>query len=167
MCIPKSKLVSLLKIRWLQLYDGSLRIRLGITAGLCVLIKNYPEKGGVRYEAIYSFYFGDYGHISVQVNFEHSRRNKKSLVSRILGLGTPWEWPKYIHTWLRNSFFYIVLTLLACIGSYMCRVKPRDHFSSCFPIVFKHIWHFVGETEWLARCDEWGMCHWTWPSIIC
>ena len=51
-----------------QVYDGSLQIRLGITAGLCVLIKNYPEKGGNRYEATYSFYFGDYGHISVQVN---------------------------------------------------------------------------------------------------
>ena len=50
-----------------QLYDGSLQTRLGITAGLCVLIKHYPDKKGERYEATYSFYFGDYGHISVQV----------------------------------------------------------------------------------------------------
>lgn len=40
--------------------------RVGITAGICVLIENKPEKKGDRYEAIYSFYFGDYGHISVQ-----------------------------------------------------------------------------------------------------
>ncbi|KAK1325214.1 hypothetical protein QJS10_CPA01g01563 [Acorus calamus] len=40
--------------------------RLGITAGLCVLIQHLPEKNADRYEAIYSFYFGDYGHISVQ-----------------------------------------------------------------------------------------------------
>lgn len=30
------------------------------------MIENKPEKKGDRYEAIYSFYFGDYGHISVQ-----------------------------------------------------------------------------------------------------
>jgi allene oxide cyclase len=30
------------------------------------LIENKAEKKGDRYEAIYSFYFGDYGHISVQ-----------------------------------------------------------------------------------------------------
>ncbi|THU72240.1 hypothetical protein C4D60_Mb04t09990 [Musa balbisiana] len=48
------------------LYSGNLEKRLGITAGICVLIQHVPERGGDRYEAIYSFYFGDYGHISVQ-----------------------------------------------------------------------------------------------------
>ncbi|KAK6150953.1 hypothetical protein DH2020_015885 [Rehmannia glutinosa] len=46
--------------------QGDLKKRAGITAGLCVLIKNEPEKKGDRYEATYSFYFGDYGHIAVQ-----------------------------------------------------------------------------------------------------
>lgn len=49
-----------------KLYSGDLQKRLGITSGLCVLIQNLPEKKGDRYEATYSFYFGDYGHISVQ-----------------------------------------------------------------------------------------------------
>ncbi|XP_047149881.1 allene oxide cyclase, chloroplastic-like [Vigna umbellata] len=49
-----------------KLYSGNLEKRLGITAGLCVLIQHVPEKKGDRYEAVYSFYFGDYGHISVQ-----------------------------------------------------------------------------------------------------
>ncbi|KAJ7532947.1 hypothetical protein O6H91_13G026900 [Diphasiastrum complanatum] len=49
-----------------KLYDGSLRTRLGITAGVCILIEHNAEKNGDRYEAMYSFYFGDYGHISVQ-----------------------------------------------------------------------------------------------------
>ncbi|XP_050221497.1 allene oxide cyclase, chloroplastic [Mercurialis annua] len=49
-----------------KLYSGDLQKRLGITAGLTILIKHEPEKNGDRYEAIYSFYFGDYGHISVQ-----------------------------------------------------------------------------------------------------
>ncbi|KAG8373714.1 hypothetical protein BUALT_Bualt11G0053400 [Buddleja alternifolia] len=49
-----------------KLYTGDLKKRAGITAGLCVLIKNEPEKKGDRYEATYSFYFGDYGHIAVQ-----------------------------------------------------------------------------------------------------
>uniref|UniRef100_A0A7N0U1Q1 allene-oxide cyclase n=1 Tax=Kalanchoe fedtschenkoi TaxID=63787 RepID=A0A7N0U1Q1_KALFE len=48
-----------------KLYTGCLQKRLGITAGLCVLIKNIPTKGD-RYEAMYSFYFGDFGHLSVQ-----------------------------------------------------------------------------------------------------
>ncbi|KAE9454690.1 hypothetical protein C3L33_13428, partial [Rhododendron williamsianum] len=43
-----------------------LQKRLGITAGLCILIKNEPEKKVDRYEATYSFYFGNYGHIAVQ-----------------------------------------------------------------------------------------------------
>ncbi|PKI61922.1 hypothetical protein CRG98_017648 [Punica granatum] len=49
-----------------KLYTGDLQRRVGITAGICVLIQHVPEKSGDRYEAIYSFYFGDYGHISVQ-----------------------------------------------------------------------------------------------------
>ncbi|KAJ4829338.1 hypothetical protein Tsubulata_015458 [Turnera subulata] len=49
-----------------KLYTGDLKKRIGITSGLCVLIQHVPEKGGDRYEAIYSFYFGDYGHLSVQ-----------------------------------------------------------------------------------------------------
>ncbi|XWS34004.1 hypothetical protein CRYUN_Cryun21dG0002200 [Craigia yunnanensis] len=49
-----------------KLYSGDLQKRLGITAGLCVLIQNVPERKGDRYEAMYSFYFGDYGHLSVQ-----------------------------------------------------------------------------------------------------
>lgn len=49
-----------------KIYSGDLEKRLGITSGLCVLIQNMPEKKGDRYEAIYSFYFGEYGHISVQ-----------------------------------------------------------------------------------------------------
>nr|AHZ35333.1 allene oxide cyclase [Picrorhiza kurrooa] len=49
-----------------KLYSGDLQKRLGITAGLTVLIQHVPDKNGDRYEATYSFYFGDYGHISVQ-----------------------------------------------------------------------------------------------------
>ncbi|KAL6143723.1 hypothetical protein ACLB2K_054418 [Fragaria x ananassa] len=49
-----------------KIYTGDLEKRLGITAGLCILIESKPEKKGDRYEAMYSFYFGDYGHISVQ-----------------------------------------------------------------------------------------------------
>lgn len=49
-----------------KLYSGDLQKRLGITAGLCILIQHVPEKKGDRYEACYSFYFGDYGHMSVQ-----------------------------------------------------------------------------------------------------
>ncbi|KAI8526970.1 hypothetical protein RHMOL_Rhmol12G0040200 [Rhododendron molle] len=48
------------------LYAGDLQKQLGITAGLCILIKNDPEKKVDRYEATYSFYFGNYGHIAVQ-----------------------------------------------------------------------------------------------------
>ncbi|KAK7857271.1 allene oxide cyclase 1 [Quercus suber] len=50
------------------LYSGDLQKRLGITAGMCILIENKPEKKGDRYEATYSFYFGDYGHISVKLH---------------------------------------------------------------------------------------------------
>ncbi|GAB4828905.1 hypothetical protein Ancab_018566 [Ancistrocladus abbreviatus] len=49
-----------------KVYSGDLQKRLGITAGICILIQHSPEKKGDRYEAIYSFYFGDYGHLSVQ-----------------------------------------------------------------------------------------------------
>ncbi|KAL3527067.1 hypothetical protein ACH5RR_011723 [Cinchona calisaya] len=49
-----------------KVYTGDLQTRVGITAGICILIKNEPEKKGDRYEAIFSFYFGDYGHIAVQ-----------------------------------------------------------------------------------------------------
>ncbi|KAM7464374.1 hypothetical protein LguiA_032495 [Lonicera macranthoides] len=59
-----------------KLYSGDLEKRLGITAGICVLIQNVPEKKGDRYEAIYSFYFGDYGHLSVQgvyLTYEETR----------------------------------------------------------------------------------------------
>lgn len=52
-----------------KLYSGNLEKRIGITAGLCILIQHVPEKKGDRYEAIYSFYFGDYGHISVQGSY--------------------------------------------------------------------------------------------------
>lgn len=49
-----------------KLYSGDLKKRLGITAILTVPIKHEQEKNGDRYEATYVFYFGDYGHISVQ-----------------------------------------------------------------------------------------------------
>ncbi|KDP32930.1 hypothetical protein JCGZ_12961 [Jatropha curcas] len=49
-----------------KLYTGDLQKRIGITAGICILIEHKAEKKGDRYEAIYSFYFGDYGHIAVQ-----------------------------------------------------------------------------------------------------
>ncbi|KAL2329707.1 hypothetical protein Fmac_017288 [Flemingia macrophylla] len=49
-----------------KLYTGDLQKRIGITSGICILIQNKAEKKGDRYEAIYSFYFGDYGHIAVQ-----------------------------------------------------------------------------------------------------
>lgn len=52
-----------------KLYTGDLQKRVGITAGLCILIQNKPEKKGDRYEASYSFYFGDYGHLSVQGSY--------------------------------------------------------------------------------------------------
>ncbi|XP_028775910.1 allene oxide cyclase, chloroplastic [Neltuma alba] len=49
-----------------KLYTGCMQKRVGITAGICILIEHKPEKKGDRYEAIYSFHFGDYGHIAVQ-----------------------------------------------------------------------------------------------------
>ncbi|MQL93706.1 hypothetical protein Taro_026358 [Colocasia esculenta] len=50
----------------MQVYHGNLQKRLGVTAGICILIQHVPEKNGDRYEAIYSFYFGDYGSLAVQ-----------------------------------------------------------------------------------------------------
>lgn len=49
-----------------KIYTGDLQKRIGITAGLCILIQHVPEKKGDRYEAVYSFYFGDYGHMTIQ-----------------------------------------------------------------------------------------------------
>ncbi|XP_076914692.1 allene oxide cyclase, chloroplastic-like [Bidens hawaiensis] len=49
-----------------KVYSADLQTRLGITAGICILIKNMPETKGDRYEAIYSFHLGDYGQIAVQ-----------------------------------------------------------------------------------------------------
>ncbi|GAU14108.1 hypothetical protein TSUD_169330 [Trifolium subterraneum] len=48
------------------LYTGDLKKRIGITAGICILIQHIAEKQGDRYEAIYSFHFGDYGHLAIQ-----------------------------------------------------------------------------------------------------
>jgi allene oxide cyclase len=48
------------------LFTGDLKKQLGITQGLCVVIENKPEKKGDRYEASYSFQFGDYGHMAVR-----------------------------------------------------------------------------------------------------
>lgn len=50
----------------MQLYTGDLQKRIGITAGICILIQHKAEKYGDRYEAIYSFHVGDYGQIAVQ-----------------------------------------------------------------------------------------------------
>nr|AHZ21033.1 mangrin [Kandelia candel] len=49
-----------------KLYTGDLQKRIGITAGIAIQIQHKPERKGNRFEAIYSFYFGDYGHIAVQ-----------------------------------------------------------------------------------------------------
>nr|GLL44300.1 allene oxide cyclase, chloroplastic-like [Ipomoea trifida] len=49
-----------------KVYSGDLQKRVGITAILCTLIKHEKEKEKDHYEAIFSFYFGDYSHIAVQ-----------------------------------------------------------------------------------------------------
>ncbi|KAI5083408.1 hypothetical protein GOP47_0003151 [Adiantum capillus-veneris] len=49
-----------------KLFDGSLKKRLGITAGIISVMRHYPQNDGLLFEAIYSFYFGDYGHISAK-----------------------------------------------------------------------------------------------------
>ncbi|CAL0317358.1 unnamed protein product [Lupinus luteus] len=51
-----------------KIYSGCLQKRVGITAGICILIQKVENKGD-RYEAIFSFYFGDYGHIAVQGSY--------------------------------------------------------------------------------------------------
>ncbi|CAM6038565.1 unnamed protein product [Sphagnum compactum] len=62
-----------------KLYDGSLKLRLGITAGICLLMKHYPGMGtpemkrqqfftSDRCETLMTWYFGDFGHISGQVH---------------------------------------------------------------------------------------------------
>ncbi|KAJ4707131.1 Allene oxide cyclase [Melia azedarach] len=51
-----------------KLYSGDLQKRVGITSGICVLIRHKLMRGD-RYEAIYSFYFGDYGHMSAQGSY--------------------------------------------------------------------------------------------------
>jgi len=64
----------------LQIYDSSLRMRLGVTAGMTMVVKAYPGKGQShhtkqkfffpdRYEAMYTFYLGDMGHVSAQGPF--------------------------------------------------------------------------------------------------
>lgn len=61
-----------------QLYNGSLTMRLGITAGICLLMKHYPGMGTPdmhklpffvpdHYETIMTWHFGDLGLISGQV----------------------------------------------------------------------------------------------------
>jgi len=63
-----------------KIYDSSLRMRLGVTAGMTMVVKNYPGKGPShltkqrffspdRYEAMYTFYLGDMGHVSAQGPF--------------------------------------------------------------------------------------------------
>ncbi|XP_021769079.1 allene oxide cyclase, chloroplastic-like [Chenopodium quinoa] len=52
-----------------KLYTGDLETRLGITAGIRIVIQNKPEINGDRCEAAFSMYFGDYGHISIQGPF--------------------------------------------------------------------------------------------------
>ncbi|XP_007042039.2 PREDICTED: allene oxide cyclase 4, chloroplastic [Theobroma cacao] len=49
-----------------KLYTGDMQKRIGITSGMCILVQHKPEKNGERYEALSSFYFGDYGHMTVQ-----------------------------------------------------------------------------------------------------
>jgi allene oxide cyclase len=63
-----------------KIYDSSLRMRLGVTAGMTMVVKAYPGKGqshqkkqkffaANRYEAMYTFYMGDLGHVSAQGPF--------------------------------------------------------------------------------------------------
>jgi len=58
-----------------KLYNSTLKMRLGITTGICLHMKNYPGRGAPelhslpfftadQYETIMSWYFGDMGHIS-------------------------------------------------------------------------------------------------------
>ncbi|CAK9867520.1 unnamed protein product [Sphagnum jensenii] len=65
---------------FLQLYDGSLKLRLGIS----LLMKHYPGMGTPemkrqqfffpdRYETLMKWYFGDFGHISGQGPFANNQ----------------------------------------------------------------------------------------------
>ncbi|MCO5583015.1 hypothetical protein L7F22_036921 [Adiantum nelumboides] len=49
-----------------KIFDGSLKKRLGITAGIISVMRHYPKQDALLFESVYSFYFGDYGHISVK-----------------------------------------------------------------------------------------------------
>ncbi|KAH7280483.1 hypothetical protein KP509_37G069700 [Ceratopteris richardii] len=49
-----------------KIFDGMLKKRLGITAGIISVIGNYPDQDALLFEAAYSFYFGDLGHICVK-----------------------------------------------------------------------------------------------------
>jgi hypothetical protein len=44
-----------------------------------MVIRYNQQKGGCLYEATYSFYFGDFGHISVQVKPEKHKTTRKKL----------------------------------------------------------------------------------------
>ncbi|KAG6659771.1 hypothetical protein CIPAW_03G059400 [Carya illinoinensis] len=63
---PVNSLGDLVPFTNKQLFTGDLKKQLGITQGLCVLIENKPEKKGDRFEATYSFNFGEYGHMAVR-----------------------------------------------------------------------------------------------------
>ncbi|KAG0585115.1 hypothetical protein KC19_3G259600 [Ceratodon purpureus] len=63
-----------------KIYDSTLRVRLGVTAGMTMVVKAYPGQGQKhhkkqklffpdRYEATYTFYLGDMGHVSAQGPF--------------------------------------------------------------------------------------------------
>lgn len=63
-----------------KLYDSSLQVRLGVTAGMAMVVKAFPGKGQKHhtkhnfffpdcYEATYTFYLGDMGHVSAQGPF--------------------------------------------------------------------------------------------------
>ncbi|RAL50805.1 hypothetical protein DM860_015952 [Cuscuta australis] len=49
-----------------KLYSGDMQTRLGITNGICFVITHDDKTNGDRFEAVFSFYFGDYGQVSVQ-----------------------------------------------------------------------------------------------------
>lgn len=59
-------LINVIGLIYMQLYTGDLQKRIGISAGICILIEHKAERKGDRYEAIYSLHFGDLGHITIQ-----------------------------------------------------------------------------------------------------
>lgn len=76
-----------------QLYDSSLQVRLGVTAGMAMVVKAFPGKGQKHhtkhnfffpdcYEATYTFYLGDMGHVSAQVHTQYPDKFLVSLNSR-------------------------------------------------------------------------------------